>query len=166
MSDAGPVSDPADVLGELSAKQAITEVLVAYCAHLDRMDLDALVALFTEDCDVDYGPEPRLRSHGSAELRRDLERMWRWARTSHHLSNVLVALGAQRTSATATSSVYAWHERPDGGTATMMGQYHDMLVCRDGVWKIATRRQVLLGNDAGFQVNINPFARLAPPAAR
>ena len=47
---------PAERLGELLDKQAISEVLYAYCAHLDRMNLDALAALFTDDCVVDYGP--------------------------------------------------------------------------------------------------------------
>ena len=82
----------AEQLQELLDKQAIAEVLFAYCAHLDRMDLEALAALFTEDCVVDYGPEARLQSHGADGLRRDLARMWRWSRTSHHLSNVVVKL--------------------------------------------------------------------------
>ncbi|MDA8314946.1 MAG: nuclear transport factor 2 family protein [Actinomycetota bacterium] len=155
------------VVQELSDKQAITEVLFSYCAFLDKMDLDALAALFTEDCTVDYGPEPRLRSSGAAGLRRDLARMWRWSRTSHHLSNVLVTLDPGRAGARALSYVLAWHERPDGSTATMMGQYEDRLVLgADGRWRIASRRQLLTGNDAGFDVGINRFERLGrPPSA-
>jgi 3-phenylpropionate/cinnamic acid dioxygenase small subunit len=150
-------------LRELAEKQAVAEVLIAYCTHLDRMDLDALACLFTEDCDVDYGPEPRLQSHGSEGLRRDLARMWRWARTSHHLSNIVVNLAPDGLHAHASSYVIAWHERPDGSTATMMGQYHDELVNQGGHWRIARRRQVLNGNDAGFDVNINRFERLPRP---
>lgn len=150
-------------LGELLDKQAITEVLYAYCAHLDRMDLDALAALFTDDCVVEYGPEPRLQSHGAAGLRRDLARMWRWARTSHHLSNVVVTVEDDGVHAGATSYVLAWHERPDGSTATMMGQYRDRLVREDGRWRISRRRQELTGNDAGFDVNINRFERIPRP---
>jgi 3-phenylpropionate/cinnamic acid dioxygenase small subunit len=122
------------------------------------------VALFTEDCVVDYGPEARLRSAGSARLRTDLSRMWRWSRTSHHSSNVQVSFPSRDT-ATACSYVLAWHERPDGTTATMMGQYHDELVRQDGRWRIASRRQVLTGNDAGFTVGINPFERRSDPRA-
>jgi ketosteroid isomerase-like protein len=151
-------------LGALLDKQAITEVLYAYCAHLDRMDLDALAGLFTDDCVVYYGPEPRLQSHGSDGLRRDLARMWRWARTSHHLSNVMVTLDDDGVHAGATSYVTAWHERPDGSTATMMGQYQDRLVREaDGRWRISRRRQELIGNDAGFDVNINRFERISRP---
>ncbi len=39
-------------------------MLYAYCAHLDRMDLDALAALFTADCVVDYGPNRAYRATG------------------------------------------------------------------------------------------------------
>lgn len=151
-----------DAASALADKQAITEVLYAYCAHLDAMDLDQLCMLFTSDCVVDYGPEPRLRSHGAEQLRHDLTRMWRWTRTSHHLSNVMVTLDGDQ--ARARSYVMAWHERPDGSTATMMGQYQDQLVRDGGRWLIASRRQLLNGNDAGFDVNINRFERLSPPA--
>ena len=151
-----------DAVAELLDRQQITELIHEYCRTLDAMDLDALVALFTEDCVVDYGPEPRLRSAGSARLRTDLSRMWRWSRTSHHSSNVQVSFPSRDT-ATACSYVLAWHERPDGTTATMMGQYHDELVRQDGRWRIARRRQVLTGNDAGFTVGINPFERRSDP---
>ena len=154
------------VVRELHDKHTIAEVLYSYCAFLDKMDLDALASLFTDDCTVDYGPEPHLRSSGAAGLRQDLGRMWRWARTSHHLSNVLVTLNGDGDSAGALSYVLAWHERPDGSTATMMGQYQDRLVrCRDGRWRISSRRQLLTGNDAGFDVNINRFERVARPTS-
>jgi ketosteroid isomerase-like protein len=147
-----------DLLADLRDRQQITELIFEYCRTLDAMDLDALVALFTPDCVVDYGPEPRLRSDGADGLRRDLARMWRWARTSHHSSNVQIDLVAD-DAATACSYVLAWHEAPDGSTATMTGQYHDRLVRTDGRWRIAARRQVMTGNDAGFTVGINPFER-------
>ena len=79
-----------DAVAELRDRQQITDLIYEYCRTLDAMDLDALVALFIEDCVVDYGPEPRLRSLGSGGLRTDLARMWRWSRISHHSSNVQV----------------------------------------------------------------------------
>ena len=148
---------------DLRHKQAITELLFAYCAYLDRMDLDALAALFTDDCQVDYGPEDRMHSTGSGQLRQDLARMWRWKRTSHHLSNVMISLDADQRQADVHSYVFAWHERPDGSTATMMGQYRDRVVRVGEKWRIAQRRQELMGNDDGFDVRINPFVRIEPP---
>ena len=143
-------------------RQKIENTLIAYCIHLDRMDLNALSDLFTEDCIVDYGNDPRLKSSSAASLAKSLERMWRWQRTSHHLSNVVVEFDKDEI-ARATSYVVAWHERADGSTAIIMGQYHDRLVRRADKWLIAERRMVMNGSDAGFSVPINTFERLPPP---
>jgi ketosteroid isomerase-like protein len=152
-------AEPGD-LAELRDRQEITELIYEYCRALDEMDLDALVALFTPDCVVDYGPQ--IRSEGAAALRRDLARMWRWARTSHHSGAVQVTFESP-DSAVVCSYVLAWHEAPDGSTATMMGQYHDQVRRTAAGWRIASRRQVLTGNDAGFTVAINPFERRPDP---
>lgn len=148
---------------EMSDRQAITDILVEYCCALDRMDLPRLVTLFTDDCFVEYGSEPALQSRGAAELESSLERMWRWQRTSHHLSNVLIEFNG-RDEANVSSYVHAWHERPNGNTATILGQYRDRLVRFDERWRIAERRMEMNGSDSGFKVNIYPFERIpAPP---
>lgn len=143
-------------------RQAITDVLVEYCCALDLMDLPALAALFTDDCVVEYGPGEFLQCHGSAALAKSLERMWRWSRTSHHLSNVLIRFDGS-DAALSRSYVHAWHERPDGSTATIFGQYHDRFVRREQLWRIAERRMLMNGCDAGFTVNINRLERMPPP---
>lgn len=143
-------------------RQAITDVLVEYCCALDVMDLPALAALFTDDCVVEYGPGEFLQCHGSAALAKSLARMWRWSRTSHHLSNVLIRFDGS-DAALSRSYVHAWHERPDGSTATIFGQYRDRFVRREQLWRIAERRMLMNGCDAGFTVNINRLERMPPP---
>ncbi|MCL4189843.1 MAG: nuclear transport factor 2 family protein [Rhodobacteraceae bacterium] len=145
----------------LADRVAIGEVLAAYCRGLDRMDLDAVAALFTEDCAVSFGSHPALQSAGREALRRDLERLWRFRRTAHHLSNLEVR--AAGDSAEAVSYVMAWHERPDGSTATLFGGYEDMLRREAGGWRIARRRQFMNGADAGFAAPIHPAPRRGPP---
>ncbi len=154
-----------DVAAELRARQQITDLIYDYCRLLDAMDLISLAELFTDECVVDYGPGPGFQSAGAAQLRQDLARMWRWTRTSHHSSNVQITFTSSET-ARATSYVLAWHERPDGTAATMMGQYHDELVRQSAVWRIARRRQLLTGNDQGFNVDINRFERMPDLRAR
>ena len=149
-------------LRKLCDTAEITRVLNEYCNALDRMDLPRLCALFTEDCLVEYGPEAWLKSRGAAALEQSLARMWRWARTSHHLSNVQVEFQDDGT-ALAQSYVQAWHERPDGSTATVFGQYRDRFVRQEAGWKIAERRMVMNGSDGGFAVNIHRFERMPPP---
>lgn len=143
-------------------RQAITDVLVGYCGALDRMDLDALAALFTADCVVEFGPDERLNSRGREALAKSLERMWRWTRTSHHLSNVLIKFSGS-DEAKSTAYVLAWHERPDGSTATVYGQYHDRFQRVDGRWLIAERRMFENGSDAGFTVGLHRLERRPPP---
>lgn len=154
------MNDP--LLQQLIDRQQIGDVLIAYCCALDRMDLSAIAALFTENCLVDYGPDERLQSRGASALAKSIERMWRWSRTSHHLSNIQIDF-ENADSASALSYVYAWHERPDGSTATIMGQYHDRLVREPGGWRIAERRMLMNGCDAGFTVDINRFERIPAP---
>jgi len=150
-------------LREFVDRQEINDLLVDYCCALDRMDLPRLSALFTDDCVVDYGPNDFLQSRGSEALEKSLERMWRWSRTSHHLSNVQIDF-CDENEALCRSYVYAWHEREDGTNATILGQYHDRVVRGDRGWRIAERRMLMNGCDAGFKVNINRFEKITPPA--
>ena len=150
-------------LQRLIDRQEITDVLIEYCRALDRMDLPRLAALFTDDCMVDYGPDERLQSRGATALAKSLERMWRWSRTSHHLSNVQVEF-EEEGEARVRSYVHAWHERADGSNATILGQYHDRFIRGADGWRIAERRMLMNGCDAGFTVDINRFERVPPPA--
>ena len=149
-------------LQQLCDREEITRVLNEYCSALDCMDLPRLCALFTKDCFVEYGPEEWLRSRGAEALEQSLARMWRWARTSHHLSNVQIELQGG-DEALARSYVQAWHERPDGSTATVYGQYHDRFVREDAGWRIAERRVLMNGSDSGCAVNISRLERNPPP---
>lgn len=148
-------------LQSLAARQEIQDVLVAYCAHLDRMDLPALGALFTPTCRVIYADDPRFTAEGRDDLVRSLARMWRWQRTAHHISNVLIRVGPDGQ-ATSESSVMAWHEAPGGDTATVFGRYLDEFQLTPEGWKIAVRRMEMNGADAGFKVPL-PQARREPP---
>ena len=66
--------------------------------------------------------------------------------------------------AVANSYVIAWHERPDGTTATVFGQYEDKLLRTQDGWRLTRRRQTMNGNDKGFTVNLFPAERREPPA--
>ena len=149
-------------LRRLCDREEIAFVLHEYCRALDAMDLDALAALFSEDCIVEYGPEERLKSRGRAAIRKALERLWRWKRTSHHLANIQITF-RDDGEADARSYVIAWHERPDGSTATLYGQYEDRLKREAEGWRLIRRKQMMNGNDRGFTVNLFPAPRREPP---
>lgn len=155
------MSDP-DFLRTLADERAIARVLVRYCNYLDGMDLDALAALFTADCVVSYGPGDNLTSRGRDSLRQDLGRLWRWHRTSHHLSNIDIELDGH-IAARARSHVLAWHERADGTTATVYGRYEDRFTYANNNWLIAERKMFMNGHDAGFRLALHPTPRRKPP---
>lgn len=143
-------------------RHGIEDVLVDYCRMLDRMDLDGLSRLFAADCEVIFGPDPRLCASGRDNLRRSMERMWRWRRTAHHLSNVRVwsdGIDAAR----AESYVHAWHEASDGTTAEVFGIYRDRLIRVRGDWRIVRREMTMNGSQGTFRVRIPQAERAAPP---
>src|SRR5712691_8063634 len=83
--------DGKDALQQLGDRQAITDLIHAYCFHFDNNEPDAVAALFTGDATVDYGPEsPTIV--GSAAIGTTiavgLERTF--AATSHHVSNIRI----------------------------------------------------------------------------
>jgi len=79
-----------DLVTTLLDEREITGLLTEYCRALDCMDLEAISKVFTNDCVVKFSPDKRLNGHGSQAVAKSLERMWRWASTSDHLSNVQI----------------------------------------------------------------------------
>ena len=130
---------------------AITRLLHRYCAMLDAMELELVPELFTDDCIVIYGPDERMQSHGAAQLATSLRRLWRFARTSHHLSNVELDFDGP-DAAHARSYVLAWHQQPDGDSRTLYAQYHDRFVRTPDGWRIAERRQLTNGSDVPWDL--------------
>lgn len=164
-----------DILEDLADRIAIEAILIGYGRALDEVDLELLQSLFTEDCVVSYGPEPRLNHRGAAEVASALARMWRFEASSHHVSNVTIAFeaaaadsrsgnaGAWRQ-ARASCYVLAWHRLADGGETIVYGQYRDILVKRGDGWRIAERRMLMQGASDAFRVGLHPAPRRPKPA--
>jgi hypothetical protein len=152
----------AERVARLADKDAITDLLHLYCEALDSMELERLHGVFASDCLVEFGADPRLNARSATALVAALARLWRWRRTSHHLSNIRIVFDGP-DAADAVSYVIAWHERPDLTTATLYGVYRDRLGRTADGWRILRRRQEMNGADAGFLVGIFPAARRSAP---
>jgi ketosteroid isomerase-like protein len=139
-------SDDAVAMARLVAKDEIVDLVHRYSYYVDHRRYDDVVALFTEDCVVDFGPEyPTLRSRAS--LRRMFEHPeGAFAATSHHNANVLVTF-ENPDHASVRTSVYAWHQRSDGVTPRLWGYYHDAVVHLADGWRIAERQLRTLGTE-------------------
>ena len=151
-----------DYIKRIIDEKEINLLLIEYCRALDSMELDIIKKLFSKDCIVEFGTDKQLNSKGSEELVKSLERMWRWKRTSHHLSNVIINFKSPDT-AFSKSYVHAWHQRFDNKTATIYGQYHDEFFRENNRWIITKRKMFMNGSDDNFKVKIFPFKRKSPP---
>jgi ketosteroid isomerase-like protein len=136
-------------------KDAIVDLVHEYSHCVDRKRYDELVGLFTEDCVVDYGPGMGPPRHGRASLRAMFGDGGRFVATSHHNANVLVDFDGDDRASVRTS-LYAWHEAPDGGHPRVWGCYHDVVVRTPDRWRIA-QRQLRVAGSEGFGVEWLPL---------
>jgi hypothetical protein len=137
-------TDELNVLRNLVDKDEIVDLIHRYSYCVDHRLYDDVVALFTEDCIVDYGP-----NNQPVRSRVALRRLFGhpeggFEATSHHNANVLVTFGGS-DHATVLTSVYAWHERSDGTTPRLWGYYHDSVARTSEGWRIAERELRVLG---------------------
>jgi ketosteroid isomerase-like protein len=119
----------------LTAEVEIANLLSDYCWYVDRLEVDSVMGLFTDDATFDLG-HGRVHT-GHASLRSLYDRLGVYAATSHHVSNPRIDAGTEL--ATARSGLYAHHVRHDGSTMTLWGVYLDELVRVDGSWRISNR---------------------------
>jgi ketosteroid isomerase-like protein len=130
--------DAAAAVSELLDRQAITDLIHAYCYHFDRNEPAEVAALFTPDATVDYGPEAATIVGAdaiAATISIGLEQTF--AATSHHVSNIQITLeGGDR--ARSVTYLYAWHRYVDGSPdGELWGRYLHRFVRTDAGWRIA-----------------------------
>lgn len=119
-------------------KAEIADVIHAYCFHFDRAEAEAVLALFTEDAVVDYGPDVPTMT-GLAEITPMITKGLAefFAATSHHVSNITVRFTTP-DEATSIAYLYAWHRYQDGRpNSELWGQYHHSFRRTETGWKIS-----------------------------
>lgn len=128
--------------------RAITELLFRYAELMDLGDFERAAALFA-DASVRVGPEP-----SDVIDARELQSLWERTviryddgtpRTRHVVTNPMVELAVDGTSATARS-VYTVFQQTTGGTLQpiVSGRYHDRFVKADGTWRFSERDYTLV----------------------
>jgi ketosteroid isomerase-like protein len=127
-----------EALQELVDRQAIADLIHAYCLHFDNNEPDAVAALFSADATVDYGPEAATIVGSEAiapTISIGLEQIF--AATSHHVSNIRISIsGPDR--ADSVSYLYAWHRYVDGSPdGELWGRYLHSFVRTDAGWRIS-----------------------------
>jgi hypothetical protein len=144
----------------LTDREAISDLIHAYCFHFDQNEPEAVAALFTEGARVDYGPEvepivgaaqiaPRI-AVGLTEI---------FAATSHHVSNIRIVFDdADRASS--VSYLYAWHRYRDGSPdGELWGCYHHRFERTEAGWRIAELVLRAVGTRDFHRARMHPIDR-------
>jgi len=145
---------------ELVDREAIADLIYAYCYHFDRNEPAEVAALFTEDATVDYGPETPTIVGGAAiasTIAVGLQRTF--AATSHHVSNLRITFsGADR--AEGVAYLYAWHRYVDGSPdGELWGQYRHAFQRTAAGWRIASLVLVAAGSSHFHRAVMHPIGR-------
>ena len=127
-----------DTVRELADRQAIADLIHAYCFHFDNNEPEAVAALFTADAVVDYGPEATTIVGAdaiAATIGVGLERTF--VATSHHVSNIQIDFDDPEH-ARSVSYLYAWHRYVDGSPdGELWGRYLHRFVRTSEGWRIS-----------------------------
>ena len=129
-------------MSELSSedRQAIAEIMAAYCHAIDLGRWEDFATLFTEDCRLDFGSVMGV-FEGAAGVGRFAETMQRIGLfMRHYTTNVIVRGDGER--ARVESYVLAI-TGPPGSSSQTTGRYEDEFVKVGGAWKIRVRRALL-----------------------
>lgn len=152
--------DYARSLEGLLDKAEITDLIHAYCYHFDRAESEAVVALFTEDAVIDYGPDvPTMKGRDeiSPMISRGLAELF--AATSHHVSNAVIRFEGP-DAATSICYLYAWHRYlGSGAVSELWGQYHHSFRRAGAGWRISRLVLRAVAAKDFHRENMHPIGR-------
>lgn len=152
------MTDHARTLQRLLDKEDIRDVIHAYCSHFDRGEPEAVVALFTEDALIDYGPGVAPMT-GRAQLLPMVSKGMRdlFAATSHHVSNISIQFDSA-DQARSNCYLYAWHRyRGTERIGHLWGQYDHIFKRSDVGWKIAGLRLSAVASEGFHREIMHPI---------
>ncbi len=147
-------------VSDLLDRQAITDLIYAYCYHFDRNEPVEVAALFTADATIDYGPESATIVGDDAiapTISVGLEQIF--AATSHHVSNVQITLEGEGR-ARAISYLYAWHRYVDGSPdGELWGCYRHRFEHTGDGWRISELVLQAAGSVDFHRSTMHPIGR-------
>lgn len=154
------IAELAGAVRRLEDRQMITDVIHGYCFHFDNNEPELLAALFTDDVELDYGPD-RPAIHGREEaqerLASGLDRVF--AATSHNVSNIQLRFEGQDR-CQGTTYLYAWHRYHDGAPdGHLWARYHHRFVRTVQGWRIAWLQLRVLGTVDFHSLEVYPAPR-------
>lgn len=151
---------------ELLDRSRIADTIYAYCEHVDRADLDAVIDLFVEDGTIDLGAGAIHRGHD--EIRDMLvDRFTLYTATSFFCTGVrLVRYDGETASTTTHLQTYHNATRPPR-QMQLRGFFEDDLVKVAAGWKFRARHLRVSGMSQGEATEVPPrFSRVGRSPVR
>lgn len=125
----------------LEEKDAIRDLMSAYCFHVDEGEFDQFAALFSSDGTFEPGPQGKYQ--GRDAIRKFISSVVPLpgegpARKHCTMNHMISVNGAE---ARASSYIIVVRAADGGGIMTSLaGRYEDLLVKQDGQWRFKLRR--------------------------
>jgi ketosteroid isomerase-like protein len=144
----------------------IQEMMFAYCRHADQLDIDGMVAQFTEDCVVTYVPKEVPPFRGKDALRGFLSEYFPHSvSSSHYMTNVEMRFDSA-DAATVFCYMYSWQRfktHPAAADCHRFGRYEIRAVRAAGAWRMSHMTLLTAGEYGGTRL-CEQFDRPFPPA--
>ena len=129
------------ILNWLVDRHAIAELVNKYCYFFDRNMPQDLSELFTNDAEIDYGPEVEIlrgRNQILEMVSKGLSQTF--ISTSHHVSNFII-LEQFENMAKSSCYVYAWHQyQSKKEIGHIWGEYEHQFKKSESGWLISSLR--------------------------
>jgi hypothetical protein len=119
----------------MSDREEICEVMSRYCWHVDHLEWDAWLDLFTMDASWQAGDfGPFVGREAMIELTGALEKLVRRAKARHFIACEIVDVAGE----TARMRAYILVAQAASKLVTTLGEYEITLARADGRWRIRT----------------------------
>ena len=128
------------MISVLEEKEAIREVMSAYCFYVDNGEFEKFAGLFTADGLFETGPLGKLRGRKAIHdfITAHVPRAGEGPARKHCTMNHLIRVNGAE--ARADSYIVVLREFETGIIASLAGRYEDQLVKEDGEWLFRVRK--------------------------
>jgi uncharacterized protein (TIGR02246 family) len=124
----------------LEEKEAIRDLMSAYCFYVDNGEFEKFAGLFTVDGIFESGPTGRLQGRKAIQdfIAAHVPRAGEGPARKHCTMNHLIRVDGG--AATADSYIVVLRESEVGIIASLAGRYEDQIVKDDGEWRFKKRK--------------------------
>ncbi len=121
-------------------KEAIRDLMSAYCFHVDNGEFDKFAELFTEDAIFEAGPFGKLQGRKAIHefINAQVPRPGEGPARKHCTFNHIIRVNGGE--ARADSYIIVVRESSGGIMASLAGRYEDLLVKEAGEWRFKVRK--------------------------